>query len=109
MGGAGGGEKRLTRCEGSGGGTLTCAMRAARQHWRSIVDLPPMLGPLSTMNGGRPVSVPLPDVLPVLPPPREMSLGTKEPPRPGMPACQVCVRAKSGECGGSLRWGIMHI
>ena len=33
MGGAGGGEKRLTRCEGSGGGTLTCAMRAARQHW----------------------------------------------------------------------------
>mmetsp|Transcript_1319 Transcript_1319/g.3116 ORF Transcript_1319/g.3116 Transcript_1319/m.3116 type:complete len:213 (+) Transcript_1319:629-1267(+) len=67
----------------------TCAMMAPRDTWRSSVDLPPMLGPVRSMNGGAPA------------PPRRMSLGTNTPSRPLMPAGWH--RALASNTGRSLR------
>jgi len=58
---------------------LTCASTAARHTCRSSVLLPPMFGPVSSMN-------------PALSPPRETSFGTNDPQAaPAMPAgCLSC-------------------
>ena len=53
---------------------ITCAVIAARQHCLSRVLFPPMLGPLSTTKGARPLGLP-----------SSTSLGTKAPPRRAIP------------------------